>query len=383
MSSSYVLMHKDVEVATLEMDEDYGLISKVGMVHDLQHMPIGTVYNGAVDWRNVKDWWASRSIPASRSGLRDFLESLELYDAKALLTKSMGLSLSDQYWIRPEDSKIRWKDVNFFDNPFSEDIGDLLFGSKISGNIDMMSPDNTTDGVLRKRWKIMDGRHCLIKGSTGTTRQEPFNEVIASRLMGALGIPYVDYRIIWMDGRPYSVCEDFIDRDTEYVPAYHVLREDGRKGSESVYQRYVRICGDLGVDVVPFLDRMIVLDHIIANGDRHLNNFGLVRDADTLEWLGPAPVYDCGSSLGFDLPTSELRMHANDECKPFARAFEKQLALVSSLDWVDVDVVAPVIQDVPRILGTGRGRIDAERTSEIVSLLGDNVSRIARLAESR
>ena len=59
--------------------------------------------------------------------------------------------------------------------------------------------------------------------------------------------------------------------------------------------------------------------------------------ADTLEWLGPAPVYDCGSSLGFDLPTSELRMHANDECKPFARAFEKQLALVSSFDWVDVD----------------------------------------------
>lgn len=49
---------------------------------------------------------------------------------------------------------------------------------------------------------------------------------------------------------------------------------------------------------MPFLDRMIVLDHTIANGDRHLNNFGLVRDADTLEWLGSAPVYDCGRPWG-------------------------------------------------------------------------------------
>ena len=76
-------------------------------------------------------------------------------------------------------------------------------------------------------------------------------------------------------------------------------------------------------------------------------------------------------------------MHANDECKPFARTSEKQLALVSSLDWVNVDAVTPVIQDVPRILESGKGRIDAERTSEIVSLLGDNVSSIARLAERR
>lgn len=83
------------------------------------------------------------------------------------------------------------------------------------------------------------------------------------------------------------------------------------------------------------------------------------------------------------MPTSELRMHANDECKPFARTYERQLALVSSLDWVDVDALTPVLEDVPRILETGRGRIDAERTSEIVSLLRDNVSRIARLAESR
>ncbi len=34
---------------------------------------------------------------------------------------------------------------------------------------------------------------------------------------------------------------------------------------------------------------MIVLDYLIANEDRHLNNFGVIRNAETLEWLGFAP----------------------------------------------------------------------------------------------
>ena len=373
MSSSYVLMHKDVEVATLEMDEDYGLISKVGMVHDLQHMPMGTVYNGVVDRRNVKDWWASRSIPASRSGLRDFLESLELYDAKALLTKSMGLSLSDQYWIRPEDSEIRWKDVNFFDNPFSEDIGNLLFGSRISGSINMMSPDNTSDGVLKKRWKIIGDRRCLIKGSTGTTRQEPFNEVIASKLMDVLDIPHVGYDVIWMDGRPYSVCGDFIDRDTELVSAFRVMASQKKMNDRSYYQHYVECCSNLGIDIVPFLDRMLVLDYIIGNTDRHTNNFGLIRNVDTLEWMGPAPIFDSGTSLGCDLLTEEIVSQAGISSKPFKDRHSEQIGLVSFFDWIDFDTLYAVIPELGSIMDSSNGLIGSARRDALLGFIRSRV----------
>ena len=369
MGSSFVLMHKNVEVATLEMDEDYGLISKVGEIRDILHMPMGTVCNGVVDRRGVKDWWASRSIPASRSGLRDFLESAGLCDARALLTKSMGLSLSDQYWIRPEVSEIHWEDVNFFDNPFSEDIGDLLFGSKISRNIDMMSPDNTSDGVLKKRWKIMDGRRCLIKGSTGTTRQEPFNEVIASRLMGALGIPHVDYSIIWIDGRPYSVCEDFIDRDTELVSAHRVMASQKKRNDLSAYRHYVDCCSGLGIDIVPFLDRMLVLDYIMGNTDRHTNNFGLIRDADTLEWMGPAPIFDSGTSLGCDLRTEEIVTQAGIHSKPFKDRHSDQIRLVSSFDWIDFDALYAVLPDLEGVMESSEGCIDESRRDALMGFI--------------
>ncbi len=378
MSSAYVLMHKDVEVASLEMDDEDGLISEVLKVHDIRHMPVGTVYKGMVDGRGVRRWWASRSIPASRSGLRDFLESLELYDVRALLTRSMGLSLSDQYWICPEGSGIHWKDVNFFDNPFSDDIGDILFGRRASGDIDMMSPDNTSDGVLRKRWKIIDGRRCLIKGGTGLM-QEPFNESMASRIMTVLGIPHVDYDIMWIENRPYSVCDDFIDRDTELVSAFRIMASKKRRNDRSIYQHYTECCLDLGIDVVPFLDRMLILDYIMGNTDRHTNNFGLIRNADTLEWLGPAPVFDSGTSLGCDLLTREIPSRAGVRSKPFKGTHAEQIGLVSSLDWVDFDALDAVLPELEAVMDSSGGFIDPARRDALMGFIKSRVDDLRSL----
>jgi hypothetical protein len=47
------------------------------------------------------------------------------------------------------------------------------------------------------------------------------------------------------------------------------------------------------------IDCMLTVDYLIVNEDRHLNNFGAVRNADTLEWVAPAPVYDCGISMWY------------------------------------------------------------------------------------
>lgn len=70
-----------------------------------------------------------------------------------------------------------------------------------------------------------------------------------------------------------------------------------QKNSTSRYRHLLECCELLGIgNITPFLDRMLVLDYIIANEDRHFNNFGALRNAETLEWLGMAPIYDSGSS---------------------------------------------------------------------------------------
>ena len=169
----------------------------------------------------LEGWWNERSIPASRTGVKNLLEAAGVPDARMLTTKSLGLSLSDHYWIRPEGSHIEWDAVNFFDNPFSDDIGDLLFGKPKRMDIDYKSPDSTSDGNLMKRWRLIGGRRCLVKSGSGNM-QEPANEVVASRIMDVLGIDHAKYSILRDGNALYSVCEDFVTKDTELVSAHEV-----------------------------------------------------------------------------------------------------------------------------------------------------------------
>ena len=87
------------------------------------------------------------------------------------------------------DGQVSWHEVNFFENSFSEDVGNILFGHPSGGGeVSLMSPDNTSDGWLKKKWTIMDGKRFLLKGGSGATQQEPYNEVLASRIMEQLHI---------------------------------------------------------------------------------------------------------------------------------------------------------------------------------------------------
>ena len=249
---------------------------------------------------------------------------------KSLLTGSLGLSLSDQYWIRPIGSDLGWEDVNLFDNPFPENLGDLLFGRGCDPcQVKLPSPDLTTDGVLRKRWKITHRRRCLLKSGTEPYGQEPYNEVAASMVMESLGIPHVPYTLGCENGRTCCICEDFVDRDLDLVTASRIYGSRTKDNRTSPYKHFVDTCLDLGVDIVPFLDRTIVLDFILANDDRHLNNF---------------------ASLGCRLPAERIRPEAGNPTKPFRRDPFRQMELVTDLGLVDGDALARVPGIVREVL---------------------------------
>ena len=81
---------------------------------------------------------------------------------------------------------LKWEDVNFFDNDFTDDLGMLTLGQKSSGNPNLMSPNSTLGGDLNKKWKIVNGKRILVKGGTGSTQQEVLNEVVATALYNRL-----------------------------------------------------------------------------------------------------------------------------------------------------------------------------------------------------
>lgn len=336
---NYQLMHKDIPVASLALDEATSVILRVDELYNREHLPIGIpVRKKQVDRAALNAWWKGRAIPASRQGIRAALEEMQVSATQNLLEKCLGLSLSDQYWIRPENINLRWSDVNFFEHPFSDDVGNILFGKGSgSDSVSLMSPDNTSDGWLKKKWIILDRKRCLLKGGSGATQQEPYNEVFASTLMERLGVQHVEYALTHQDEYPFSVCEDFITPDTELVSAWHVMQTQKKENHVSVYQHCLNCCDALGIPGVrEALDRMLVVDYLLVNEDRHQNNFGFIRRADTLEWIGFAPIYDSGTSLWFDTPTPLINAAAaRITSKPFKTSHEEQIKLVNCFEWID------------------------------------------------
>lgn len=370
------LMHKRIAVAELDIDDASGTIQKINSVYNEAHLPMGVLpSNGIIDRTALNEWWTDRSIPASRSGIRETLETLEIASTKILPLRSFGLSLSDHYWVCPQGSGLTWDQINFFENSFSDDIGDILFGEQTkNANFDFYSPDNTSDGFLKKRWKIINGERCLIKGGSNPFWQQPFNEVIAAEIMKRLQISHVPYRLVWDNGYPYSVCADFVTPNTELVSAWRVSKTSKSNNSDSKYQHLVKCCENLGVsDIVQSLDEMLVLDYIIGNEDRHMNNFGLLRDPDTLQWIGMAPVFDSGSSLGYDRTAGQIADENKTPCKPFKKTHEEQIKLVSSFEWVDFQALSDIDKWIYNLFD--------ERALEFVG--NDRVNSIVQTVQTR
>ena len=218
------LMNKNTPIIDLQIDHDSSAITKVLKVYDLNYLPVGIEKRaGLPNRRDLNEWFQGRSIPASRLGILEALEHLEMFDTKQLLMKCFGLSLSDQYWMKPADLELSWTKVNFFENSFSEDVGNALFGQPLGKEADLMSPCNTSDGWLRKKWKIINGKRCLIKGGSAPYMQEPLNEVFATKLLECMGMDnHVSYGLLWEEQIPYSICENFITTNTELVSAVSI-----------------------------------------------------------------------------------------------------------------------------------------------------------------
>ena len=375
---NYTLMHKDIPVADLTLDETTGSIQRVDELLHGEHLPVGIpVRHGVADRAALNQWWADRSIPSTRDGLVSALQALGHPDAARLLEAHLGLSLTDHYWLKPQGGSLAWEDVNFFQNSFPSDVGDTLLGKPIQGNANFRSPDWTCGGNLRKRWAILDGNRCLIKAGSPPFQQQPFNEVIAYKMADRLGIPHIPYTVIWDEGLPYSVCKDFVTPDTELIPAWRVMQTQKKDNQTSVYRHYRNCCEKLGVpNVAHALDQMLVLDYLIANEDRHFNNFGLLRNPDTLEWLGPAPIYDSGSSLGYDKLTPQIRSGRNITCKPFKRTHQDQLRLVTSFDWLDLSKLDGVDQDIRVVFAGAEEFIDKERVEAIIASVNQRIQML-------
>lgn len=392
-----ILMNKNVKVLSALYDEATAVFTEVYDVYNIDYAPyiLKGFYkenniNDASFRTNLSEWFSNRGIPKWRDKLDILLHRLNINAPNELLNKSFSLSLSDQYYIKPYDLDIRYEDINFFDNDF--DYSEFLEAS-LSKNSNILvnasslkSPNNTTDGMLKKAWIIENNVRYLLKSGYKNELLQPFNEVLASEICKRLGFNHVEYTLDIYKDVIVSKCPCFINKETELITCHQIRNNMERHNNINDYEDYINLLQENGIKNARIeMENMYILDFLIMNEDRHLNNFGIIRNVDTLKWISCAPIYDNGQSLNIEYyDEEEIAISGEGRFFYEVKPFDEIIKVVKDIKRIDVNKLDGLVEWFDNLLHEYQSvtKFSNSRINMLCILLNRQINKLRDLINS-
>lgn len=239
--------------------------------------------------KNADMWLETRAIDSHRANSRLLKKALRLAEKDDVSTVAHvnAATITDNYWIRPIDSNLIYDDVKFSDDYFSNLAlkGNYDSFNRAATSKKSRTPELTNVGSFEKCWKLRNGKWWMFKRAT---HGELFSELFVYELGVALGMNMAVYE----RGEGFIKTLDFTNgAAVNFEPASTFM------GDDEDYIKVVSALKNICPVAVSDYIKMLFMDTICANPDRHTNNFGLLRDAKTGQVLGFAPNYDNNMAL--------------------------------------------------------------------------------------
>lgn len=163
---------------------------------------------------------------------------------------------------------------------------------------------------------------------------EGLSEVLVSWFLRYTNIPvtdYVEYKScsIWEDSKFLGIgcySEDFV-RDSEEITLLQLMQQnliDINAGYDEIREDLFNV---VGFDIKSYVDRILAVDSITRNDDRHFSNIAfLYKEGKYI----PAPIFDNGAACMSDLITYPIDVDFETNyksilAKPFSIDFRRQL----------------------------------------------------------
>ena len=238
---------------------------------------------------NVEKWLETRAIDCHRANSRLLKKALRLTekDDTSTVLAVNAATITDNYWIKPVDSQLTYEDVRF-DNDYFANLaltGNYDSFNRVANSKSSKTPELTNIGSFEKCWKLKNKQWWMHKKAN---HDEMFSELFIYKLGSELGFKMAEYE----RGNDVIKTKDFTDNAlVNFEPAFNIL------GDDEDYIKTVELLKELCPSAVGDYVKMLFLDTVCANPDRHTFNFGVLREADTGEILGLAPNFDNNMAL--------------------------------------------------------------------------------------
>ena len=265
--SSFYLMHKDTTVCKIELSRSYV------EVYNNTLLPMcmknrDNLFNGFITF------CSNRILMYNRENTKEILLECGIDDQSPLniCLVIRGLSFTDFYWLKSEDSNDSWSSVNLFQNELELDISLVaLCGKVITDKLrkSFLTGELTGKGTRAKGFFKRNGKIFLVKKMTTTEINAEIYSYIVSKIVNVDSTRYFG---IEDSGNTYSYCEIGTSLFREMVHCRSIetyFNENNSKIGNNTYELFMR------VDPYNFT-KMQLLDYLTLNSDRNRDNYSLV-----------------------------------------------------------------------------------------------------------
>ncbi|MDR2572157.1 MAG: hypothetical protein LBD23_17925 [Oscillospiraceae bacterium] len=257
--------------------------------------------NGCNEW-SPDEWSEFLSERIVNHNRRDierimFRMGLSKYDVLRIAEITRAIHPKDLLWIaRSQKEKLSEAMTEVFSSVFKKRID--LIGSSV----------DSPEGYNIKRYGVYEGEYGIYKHRISPLHTDVESEVAVSLLASKLGVSACPAVKTEKD----VVFSTFLfDFSSEYIVHFRRLFDGARSDNE--YRNLVSVRPQYRDEVA----RMILLDFITRQDDRHLSNIAIKVSVDNESFY---PLYDNGRSLFYE-DTKELVVQAVNDPTKYATAF--------------------------------------------------------------
>ena len=287
--------------------------------------------------KSIEAFLKLRVIDMSRTNARLLKKVLNINPDEEYKTPlySYALSISDNYWFKPKHSKLKYKDIKFTNDIYS-DVS-LKGDTTVFPHRNKLTPEITTTGSFEKGWKLINGEWWLYKN--GNDRQI-FSELFCCAFAKLIGVNTVMYE--YDNGHIRS--KNFASK-VNFEPIASLADDNDQ------YDYIFGILTTIDEQIAKDYLKLIFFDTVVNNVDRHNENVGLLRDRKTGKIVSLSPNFDNNLAL---VSTENTLKDPNKDgfvkyFADFIKSNKKAHKLLKTVEFINIDIkqIESIISNIP------------------------------------